>query len=89
MGMVQVSVQRCRYQHGVATEGLFSFPEAQILRQDDRARLMPFCYDLEEQIRLGLAEREIADLVDNQQPQTKAVSDAFCTSARSCCAGNA
>lgn len=63
--MVQEPVQRCRCQCGIATEGLFPLPKAQIRRQDDRARFIPLGYDLEEQVRLGLAEREIAYLVDN------------------------
>ena len=50
---------------------LFPFPKGQIRRQDDRVRLISFGYDLEELIRLSLAEREVADLVDNQQLWTK------------------
>jgi len=71
MGMVQKPGQRCRCQRGIATEGLFPFPKAQIRRQDDRVRLISFGYDLEDQIRLSLAERELADLVDNQQPRAE------------------
>lgn len=37
-------------------------PPAKIRRQDDRARLIPLGYDLEEQIRLNLAEREVVEL---------------------------
>lgn len=69
--MVQEPVQRCRCQRGIATEGLFTLPKAQIRRQDDRARFIPLGYDLEEQVRLGLAEREIAYLVDSQQSWAK------------------
>jgi hypothetical protein len=62
--MVQQPVEHRRRQYRVAGEGLIPRPEGQVRGQDHRALLVALGDDLEEQIGLLTAQRQITDLVD-------------------------
>ena len=65
--MVQQPVEHRRGQHRVAGEGLIPRPEGQVRGQDHRALLVALGDDLEEQVGLFAPQRQVADLVDDQE----------------------
>ena len=65
--VMQDAVKHGGRQHGVVGEGFVSAAEAEVRRQDHRALFIRAGNNLEEQVRLFAPERQIADLVDDQQ----------------------
>lgn len=67
--MVQRPAQRWRLVARYCHRNSAPFPHSSlnVRMTDDRARLIQFGYELEEQIPQGLAEQEVTDLVDNPQ----------------------
>jgi hypothetical protein len=63
--MVQKTIEHCRGQHGVTRECLIPAAERQVGGQDRRALFVTPSDDLEEQVCLLPAERQVANFVDD------------------------
>src|SRR5277367_3721558 len=66
--VVQDTIEHCDGEHAITGEGGIPTAESKIGSEDPRATFVPLRHDLEEQVRLLAAHRQIADLVDDQQP---------------------
>ena len=65
--MVEQPIEHRCGQHRVTGKGLIPRPEGQVRGQDHRAFLIALGHDLEEQIGLFACQRQITDLVDDQE----------------------
>ena len=74
--MVQDAIGHRPVQHAVAGEGTVPAAEGQVRSEDHRAALVATHDDLEEQIGLFAAHRQIADLVEDQRPIGVDLADA-------------
>ena len=72
--MVQESIEHGRREGGIAAEGVGPLGEGQVGGQDQGTLLVALGDDLEEQIGLLAGERQIADLVDDQEPRGEDVA---------------
>ena len=65
--VVQDPIEHGGGEHGVGCERVIPAPEAEVRGQHQRALFVAPRHDLEEQVGLFAAERQITDLVDDQQ----------------------
>ena len=73
VGVVEQAVEDGACDHRVAAEDLAPGTEAFVAGQDDAATFVAARDHLEEQIALELVERQIADLVDDEQARVRVV----------------
>ena len=71
VGMVQQPVEHGAREGGVSVERPLPVSEREIGREDDRAVLVAFRHDLEEQVGLLLFQRQVSDLVEHEQPRSE------------------
>lgn len=65
--MVQDTSEHRRSEDGVAGESGIPAAEGEIRSEDHRATFIALRHDLEEQVGLLATQRQIADLIDDQQ----------------------
>src|SRR5437016_548051 len=65
--MMQQPVEHRRGQHRIAGEGLIPGAEGEVGGQDRRSLLVTLGDDLEEQVGLFAPQRQVADLIDDQE----------------------
>ncbi len=75
-GVVQQPVEQRRGHHGVA-EDLRPFAEAAVAGEDQGTTLVAGVDELEEQVRAARGERQVADLVDDEQRVARVEADAL------------
>lgn len=73
VGVVQDAVEHRCSQCGVAAEGFIPLRKRKVAGQDHRAALVALGDDLEEVASLIPRERQIADLIDDEQPRAENV----------------
>lgn len=71
---MQQAVEQRGGERGVAVKGLVPLPERQVAGQQHGAFLVAFGDDLEEQVGLVTAHRQVTDLVDDQQARSHDVA---------------
>lgn len=67
MAVVEEPIEQGGGQRTVARQGLIPAPEIEIGCQDNRSALIHFGNDLEDQMSLIALQRQIADLIDDQE----------------------
>ncbi len=69
--MVQQPIQHRGCQGGIAGKRVGPLAERQVRGQDHRPFLIALRHHLKEQVRFLASERQVADLIDHQQPWTE------------------
>ncbi len=78
--VVKQSVEKGRRRDGIA-EDVAPLGEASVWGEDHRALFVPGVDELEEEIAAGGRDREVADLVDDEQREAAVVADLLAKSA--------